>query len=87
MLAKDFEEVAMADDTSELDEVRKAYREMVAEWIATIRRGEALASVNHELAELDKWEEAHFEEEPIREKVMAAKKQYEAALREKFFGF
>jgi hypothetical protein len=47
--------------------VRKAYREMDEEWIATIRREEGLASGNHELAELDKWEEARFEEESIRE--------------------
>jgi hypothetical protein len=40
---------------------------MVEEWIATIRREEGLASGNHELAELDKWEGARFEEESIRE--------------------
>ena len=46
-----------------------------------------LASVNHSVAEVDKWEGAHFKEEDARNKVKAAKKQYEDALREKFFGF
>jgi hypothetical protein len=49
--------------------------------------GEELASVNHSIAEVDKWEAAHFKEDEIRSKVKAAKKQYEDALREKFFGF
>jgi hypothetical protein len=46
-----------------------------------------LASVNHSVAEIDKWEQAHFKEDEIRGRVKAAKKQYEDALREKFFGF
>jgi hypothetical protein len=46
-----------------------------------------LASVNHEIAEVDQWEQAHFEEDEIRGTVKAAKEKYEDALREKFFGF
>jgi hypothetical protein len=49
--------------------------------------GEALASVNHTVAEVDQWESAHFKEDDMRNKVKAAKKRYEDALREKFFGF
>jgi hypothetical protein len=48
---------------------------------------EALASVNHSVAEVDKWEAAHFREEEVRNKARIAKKKYEDALREKFFGF
>jgi len=59
----------------------------VEEWIAAIKREEALASVNHSIAEVDKWEAAHFKEDEIRSKVKAAKKRYEDALRQKFFGF
>ena len=47
----------------------------------------ALASVNHTVAEVDQWEGAHFKEDDMRKKVKAAKKRYEDALREKFFGF
>ena len=35
----------------------------------------------------NKWEEAHFAEDDIRSKVKAAKKDYEDALRRKFFNF
>lgn len=59
----------------------------VEEWIAAIKQEEALASVNHTIADIDKWEGAHFTEDKIRSKVKDLKKKYEDALREKFFGF
>lgn len=71
----------------ELDKMRNAYKLAVEEWIAAIRQEELLASVDHSVAELDRWEQAHFKEEEIRNKATAAKKQYEDALREKFYGF
>lgn len=43
--------------------------------------------IDHTVAEVDKWEGANFREDGIRSKVKAAKKKYEDALREKFFGF
>lgn len=77
----------MDEDTSKLDEMQSAYKAAVEKWIAAIKEEEALASVNHTLAEVDKWEAAHFKEDDIRNEVKAAKKAYEDALREKFFGF
>jgi hypothetical protein len=81
----------MQNDTSDLDEdldeLRSAYKTAVEGWIAAIRQEEALASVDHSVAEVDKWEQAHFREDEIRGEVKAAKRKYEAALREKFFGF
>jgi hypothetical protein len=74
-------------DTSELDQMQTAYKAAVEEWLAAIKQEEALASVNHTIAEVDKWEGAHFAEDELRNKVKAAKKMYEDALREKFFGF
>jgi energy-converting hydrogenase A subunit M len=77
----------MQNDTSDLDELRSAYKAAVEAWIAAIKQEEALASVDHSVAEVDQWEQAHFREDEIRGKVKAARKEYEAALREKFFGF
>ena len=77
----------MQKDNSELDQMQHAYKAAVEEWIAAIKQEEALASVNHSIAEVDKWEAAHFKEDEIRSKVKAAKKRYEDALRQKFFGF
>jgi sulfur carrier protein ThiS len=75
------------DDTLALDQSRSAYKAAVEEWIAAIRQEEALASVDHSVADVDQWEQAHFEEDRIRKKAKAAKKQYEDALRERFYGF
>ncbi len=77
----------MSTDTLGLDQMQAAYKAAVEEWIAAIKQEEALASVNHNVAEVDQWEAAHFKEDDIRKKVKAAKKGYEDALREKFFGF
>jgi hypothetical protein len=77
----------MQDDNSELDRMQNAYKAAVEEWVAAIKQEEKLASVNHSVAEVDKWEDAHFKEDEVRNKVKAAKRQYEDALRDKFFGF
>jgi hypothetical protein len=77
----------MQNEALELDQLQVAYKAAVEEWIAAIRQEEALASVNHSVAEVDQWEQAHFREDELRNKVKAAKRQYEDALREKFFGF
>jgi len=71
----------------DLDQKQSAYKLAVEEWIAAIKHEEALASVDHSVAQVDQWEEAHFREEKVRNKVGAAKRQYEDALREKLFGF
>ena len=77
----------MSDEHPELDELQAAYKNTVEAWIAAIRKEEALASVNHDVADVDKWEQAHLEEDELRNKVKAAKEAYEDALRAKFFGF
>jgi len=58
----------------ELDQMQSAYKAPVEEWIAVIRKEEALASTNHTVAQIDRWEQAHFAEEEARNKVKAAKK-------------
>jgi len=46
----------MENETAELDRLQAAYKAAVEEWIVAIRKEEALASVNHTIAEVDKWE-------------------------------
>jgi hypothetical protein len=71
----------------DLDQMQATYKAAVEAWIASIKEEEALASVNHTVAEVDKWEGASFKEDELRKKVKTAKKHYEDALREKLFGF
>ncbi len=77
----------MPEKHSELDRMQKAYIAAVEQWVEAIRQEEALASVNHTVAEVDKWENAHFKEDQLRDRVKAAKKKYEDALRQEFYGF
>ena len=77
----------MSGKLQDLDELQETYKAAVKSWIAAMGKEEALASVNHDIAEVDKWEEAHFEEDEMRSAVKGAKAKYEDALREKFFGF
>jgi len=77
----------MDSEHPELDRMQHAYRAAVEEWIAAIRHEEALASTNHTVAEVDRWEAAHDAEEAARRKVKAAKAVYEDGLRRRFFDF
>ena len=70
-----------------LDQLQRAYKLAVNKWIVAIKEEEALASVKHSLAKVDRWERAHFKEDGMRKRVLAAKKRYEDALRKEFFGF
>jgi hypothetical protein len=77
----------MAVEITDLDQMQAAYKTAVDNWISTIREEEVLASGDHSEAEIDAWEAADFREEDAREKTKQAKKDYEDALREKFFNF
>ncbi|HEY6413658.1 MAG TPA: hypothetical protein VIX42_08220 [Edaphobacter sp.] len=77
----------METTTTEFDQLQRAYKSAVEAWIVAIREEEALASTEHSVAEVDKWEEADFAEEEARDKAKKAKREYEDALREKFFNF
>lgn len=77
----------MAIEVTELDALQTKYKTAVDDWVAIIRAEEALASVNHSVAEIDAWEHAAFLEEAARSKAKAAKKAYENGLREEFFHF
>ncbi len=41
------------DTAAELDRMSAAHKAAVEEWITAIRKEEALASVNHSIAEID----------------------------------
>jgi len=77
----------MENESADLDQMQRAYKAAVEAWIAAIREEEALASVNHTLAQIDLWEKAAFHEEDLREKTKAAKAEYESAIRQKVFNF
>ena len=77
----------METETQELDLLQGKYKVAVEEWVSAIRHDEALASGNHTVAEIDKWEAADLAEDEICSSVKAAKSDYEGGLRKKLFDF
>jgi len=77
----------MTEAQQELDTLQLAYKQAVEVWVKAIREEEALASVAHNVAEIDTWEAAGFREEDRRGEVKAAKAAYEDALRLANFDF
>jgi hypothetical protein len=76
-----------ADLQQELNELQAAYKAAVDAWVKGIREEEDLASSNHNVAELDQWEAAHFREHKLHKEADFRKRLYEDALRREFFGF
>ena len=76
-----------AELQQELDQMQAAYKAAVDEWVKAIRDEEALASGNHNVAELDQWEAACFHSHKLQREVDYRKRLYEDALRREFFGF
>ena len=74
-------------DEAKLDKLQAEYKKAVDDWVTAIRAEEALASVHHSVAELDKWENAFAEEHKTHREVIFRKRLYEDALREDMFGF
>ena len=68
-------------ENPELEQLRKAYKEAVEQWIAAIRAEEDLATPDYTVPAVDVWENAGFAEEEARTKAKEAKKAYEDALR------
>lgn len=68
-------------EISELEQLRKSYKEAVDQWIAAIRAEEDLATTDYSVPAVDVWENAGFAEEEARTKAKEAKKAYEDALR------
>jgi hypothetical protein len=68
-------------EISELEQLRKSYKEAVERWVSAIRAEEDLATPDYSVPAVDVWENAGFAEEEARNIAKEAKKVYEDALR------
>ncbi len=48
--------VELTAEQAELDQLQADYKAAVEHWVTAIRKEEALASVNHSVAEIDAWD-------------------------------
>lgn len=71
---------------ADLDELRLAYKNAVDDWVNTIRAEESLASPDHSMIAMEKWDASHFEEEDAQTKATKAREAYKDALRSVNYG-
>lgn len=67
--------------TDNLDQLRLAYKSAVDEWVQAIRAEEALATSDHSMIAMEKWDTAHFAEQEAQGLTTDAREAYKDALR------
>jgi hypothetical protein len=65
----------------DLDLLRLAYKKAVDDWVDTIRAEEALATPDHSMIAMERWDDAHFREHDAHSKVTEAREAYKDGLR------
>ena len=70
----------------DLNKLRLAYKKVVDEWVDAIRNEEALATPDHSMTAMEKWDEAHFKEHDAHSKATEAREAYKNALRSVNYG-
>jgi hypothetical protein len=69
-----------------LSELRLAYKMAVDEWVKAIRNEEALATADHSMTAMEKWDDAHFKEHDAQTKAAEARDAYKDGLRNVNYG-
>lgn len=72
--------------TADLDQLRSAYKTAVDEWVSAIRLEEPLATPDHSMTAMEKWDDARFKEQDAQEKATKAREAYKNALRTENYG-
>jgi hypothetical protein len=71
---------------SNLDELRSIYKKATDAWIDSIRAEEALATSDHSIVAMEKWDDAHFREQDAHQKYATALEAYKDGLRAVNYG-
>jgi hypothetical protein len=66
---------------ADLDQLRLVYKKAVDEWVNAIREEEALATPDHSMVAMEKWDDAHFKEQDAQTKATEARDAYQDGLR------
>jgi hypothetical protein len=74
-------------ENTELDKLRSDYKTAVDRWIAAIRAEEDLATPDHSMIAVEKWDLANFTEEDARNAAKAARQEYQDAVRQVLYNF
>ncbi len=71
----------------DLDQLRVDYKKTVDDWVETIRAEEALATPDHSMIVMEKWDAAHFKEQDAQTKATEKRDAYKDELRRLNYGF
>lgn len=66
---------------ADLDQLRLVSKKAVDEWVNAIRAEEALATPDHSMVAMEKWDDAHFREQDAQRKASEAREAYKDGLR------
>jgi hypothetical protein len=66
---------------ADLDQLRLVYEQAVDNWVNAIRGEEALATPDHSMVAMEKWDDAHFQEQDAQRKAKQARDAYKDGLR------
>ena len=71
----------------DFDQLSRAYHEATDRWIDAIRSEEALATSDHSIVQMEKWDAADFAVQDAETAAKKARDAYKDALRQKNYGF
>ena len=71
----------------DFDQLLRSYRNTVDAWVAAIRTEESLATEDHSMVEMEKWDDAGFKLNDAELVAKKARDLYKNALRKKNYGF
>ena len=74
-------------DNLDFDQLLRSYRQAVDAWVAAIRTEESLATDDHSMVEMEKWDDAGFKLHDAELTAKKARDAYKNALRKKNYGF
>ncbi|MBV9226471.1 MAG: hypothetical protein JO185_09090 [Acidobacteriaceae bacterium] len=74
-------------DIPDFDLLLKNYKSSVDKWVAAIRAEESLATADHSIVAMERWDEADGAVQEAEESAKKARDEYQNALRQKNYGF
>ena len=74
-------------DDQDFDQLLRSYKQAVDAWVGTIRAEELLATEDHSMVQMEKWDDAGFKLHDAELTAKKARDAYKNALRKKNYGF
>ena len=74
-------------ENPDFDQLLSTYRQAVDRWVDAIRAEESLATADHSMVQMEKWDDAGFKLHDAELTAKKARDAYKNALRKKNYGF